>query len=68
MPDIEEMVMARSHIEEMVERLEKYQNNGLLRGNLLDSEDFIEDTRVSLQTALKVLEKRVGFHIEKQGD
>ena len=64
MPDIEEMVMAMRHIEEMLERLQKYNNNILVKGDLVGTDEFLEDTRISLETAFQVLEKRVGYHLE----
>ena len=66
MPDIEEMVMAIRSLRELLEKLEKYQANKLIRGKILDSDEFINETRIRVQTSLQILEKRLSIHIEGQ--
>ena len=62
MPDIEEMVMAIRSLQELEEKIRGYQEGKIVRGMLLGTDSTVDDIRISLNTALQVLEKRVHFH------
>jgi hypothetical protein len=66
MPDIEEMVMAISQLQAFQLKLEGCLANKVIRGAILESDEVINETRISLNTALQVLEKRLEYHMSPQ--
>lgn len=66
MPDIEEMAMAVAQLQTLQSRLEGYLSNKVVRGAILTSDEFIDETRISIDTALQVLEKRLDYHMSPQ--
>ena len=62
MPDIEEMVLAIKSLQELEGKIRGYQEGKIVRGMLLGTDSTVDDIRISLNTALQVLEKRLQFH------
>tara|TARA_Y100000310_G_scaffold34266_1_gene32428 strand:- start:3819 stop:4175 length:357 start_codon:yes stop_codon:yes gene_type:complete len=68
MPDIEDMVLAIANLKELESNLQAYLNGNLTHGEILyprgsglTSDEFINETRISINTALQVLGKRVQY-------
>ena len=66
MPNIEEIIMSIAQLQAFQLKLEGYLDNKVIRGAILESDEFINETRISINTALQVLEKRVEYHMSPQ--
>jgi len=66
MPNMEDIIIAINHLAEFKENLEGYIDEGLVRGDIMPTNKFIDETHISVDIALQVLIKRVEHHIIEQ--